>query len=194
MPERTRPGSHGVENSVVARWGRKRSSRRCSRCRSTWTSAPRDAIPKAPFPKNRNRRGADPSESDDAGARRPPPGLLPSTRTTRGRRRGSGRPAGCASSEPRRYTIVDVSALGLGLACPDGRRTCIIAKHDVRPEPRSGSHTTSGGSVSCATGLRDPNDAKLEPDCRLPNRLGGATEDGGVKCGSAGTALPLPSP
>jgi len=40
------------------------------RAYSMWISAPRDALRTAPFPRNRNRLGEDPSGSGDAGARR----------------------------------------------------------------------------------------------------------------------------
>ena len=40
----------------------------------------------------------------------------------------------------------------------------------------------------------DPKYAKLELRCGVPYRLGEASEVGGVKCGSAGTAPPLPDP
>jgi hypothetical protein len=43
-------------------------------------------------------------------------------------------------------TIVDVSALGVKLAYPDGRR----AAHDTQPERNAGSRTTSGVTVSGA--------------------------------------------
>jgi hypothetical protein len=57
---------------------------------------------------------------------------------------------------------------------------CSAALGDRRSPAEAG--LSSGG---------DPSDAELEPDCVLPHRLGGAPDDGGVKCGSASTALPL---
>jgi len=61
-------------------------------------------------------------------------------------------------------------------------------------ESRENSTGRTGPMLPRCRHRTDPNAAKLEPDRGLPHRLGDAPDDGGVNCGSAVTAPPLPSP